>query len=99
MENQLKIKLIEGIFFPKEAGKVLFSLLNSKINYHNLELFSAQERFDGNVEHSKLRIEYLKEMSEELTNFIKEASENHHQLEITGDIQIKLIPKEVISNV
>ena len=93
MENNLKIKLIEGNFIPSEAGKVLFSLLNSKINYHNLELFSAQERSDGNVEHSKLRIEYLKNITEKLSDFIKEGVENQFQFEIIGDIQIKLIPK------
>ncbi|WP_309609936.1 hypothetical protein [Flavobacterium sp.] len=90
MKNQVNIKLIEGSFQPSEAGKVLFSLLNSKINYHNLELFSAQERSDGNVEHSKLRIQYLKNASEELSDLIKEASENKYHFEIVGNIQIIL---------
>ena len=93
MENNLKIKLIEANFIPSEAGKVLFSLLNSKINYHNLELVSAQERSDGSVEHSKLRIQYWKNVTEKLSNFIKEGVENQFQFEIIGDIQIKLIPK------
>ena len=44
MENKLTIKLIEGNFLPNEAGKVLFSLINSKIDYHNLEHF-IKEKF------------------------------------------------------
>ena len=69
---------------------MLLSLLNSKINYHNLELFSAQERSDGNLEHSKSRIEYLKSVSEQLSDFIKRASQNNSSFEITGDVQIIL---------
>ena len=90
MENKIKIKLVDGSFLPSEAGKVLFSLINNKINYHNLELFSAQERSDGDVEHSKSRIEYLKNASEQLSNFIKEAAQNQHYFEINGDIEIIL---------
>ena len=91
MENNVTIKLVEGSFLPSEAGKILFSLINSKINYHNLELFSAQERSDGNLEHSKQRIEYLKNASEKLSEFIKEAAQNQYHFEITGDIQIRMI--------
>lgn len=93
MENNVTIKLVEGSFLPSEAGKILFSLINSKINYHNLELFSAQERSDGNLEHSKQRIEYLKNASEKLSEFIKEAAQNQNHFEITGDIQIRIIEK------
>ena len=93
MENNLTIKLVEGSFLPSEAGKILFSLINSKINYHNLELFSAQERSDGNLEHSKQRIEYLKNASEKLSESIKEAAQNQSHFEITGDIQIRMIKK------
>lgn len=93
MEDQLKIKLIEGDFNPNEARKVLFSLLNSKINYHNLELFSAQERSDDTFEHSKNRIEYLKNINEKLSLYLKEVDEKQMQLEITGDVTINIIPK------
>jgi hypothetical protein len=97
MENKLTIKLVEGKFLPSEARKVLFSLINSKINYHNLELFSAQERSDGNFEHSKLRIEYLKNASDKVTEFIKKATQNQYHLKIIGDIQIRMIKKDCSS--
>lgn len=93
MENKLTIKLIEGNFLPNEAGKVLFSLINSKIDYHNLEHFSAQERSDGDLEHSKQRIEYLKNCNEKLSAFLKIAAQNQNYFEITGDIQIRMIEK------
>ena len=94
MEDELTIKLVEGIFLPNEAAKVLFSLINSKINYHNLEHFSAQERSDGNIEHSKIRIEYLKNASEKVAEFIKSATQNQCYFEIVGDIQIRVVKNE-----
>lgn len=93
MEKKLTINLVEGSFLPSEAGKVLFSLINSKINYHNLELFSAQERSDGDLEHSKQRIEYLKNVSDQLSAFLKTATQNQYHFEITGNIQIQMIEK------
>jgi uncharacterized FlaG/YvyC family protein len=94
MEKQLTINLIQGSFLPSEAGKVLFSLLNSKINYHNLEIFSEQERSDINSEHSKSRVDNLKEASEKLAEFIKEATQNQFHFEIVGDIQIRVVKND-----
>ena len=94
MENKLIIKLVEGSFLPSEAGKVLFSLINSKINYHNLELFSAQERSEDDLEHSKQRIEYLRNASEKLSEFLKIATQNQNHFEIIGDLEISVIKKK-----
>lgn len=90
MKNSFTIKLVEGNFQPNEAGKVLFSLINSKINYHNLEIFSGQERSDGNVEHSQRRVDYLKTTSDDLSDYIKEAIQNQYNFEIVGNIEIIL---------
>lgn len=93
MENTFTIKLVEGSFLPSEAGKVLYSLINSKINYHNLEHFSAQERSEGDLEHSKQRIEYFKDATVKLSEFLKMATQNQNHFEISGDIHIKMIEK------
>ena len=92
MENN-SIKLIEGTFEPHDAAKVLFPLVNSKINYHNLELFSAEIRSGGTIEKSKNRILYLKKSVEELHILIKEASKDGCEFEINCDINIVVIPK------
>lgn len=93
MEKEYQFKLVEGQFAPSEAGKVLFSLINSKINYHNLEIFSNQIRFDGENPHSKIRIKTLSGASEYIKELIKEASLKDMELEIEGVIQIALTPK------
>lgn len=93
MEKEYQFKLVEGQFAPSEAGKVLFSLINSKINYHNLEIFSNQIRFDEENPHSKIRIKTLSDASEYIKELIKEGSLQDMELKIDGVIQIVLTPK------
>ncbi|SHN03059.1 hypothetical protein [Flavobacterium xinjiangense] len=93
MEKEYQFKLIEGQFTPSEAGKVLFSLINSKINYHNLEIFSNQIRFDEENPHSKIRIKSLSDAAEYIKELIKEGSLKDMDLKIDGAIQIALTPK------
>ncbi|MFE3870969.1 hypothetical protein ACFX5F_07005 [Flavobacterium sp. ZS1P70] len=93
MEKEYQFKLIEGQFAPSEAGKVLFSLINSKINYHNLEIFSNQIRFDEENPHSKIRIKTLSDAAEYIKELIKEGSLKDMDLKIDGVIQIVLLPK------
>lgn len=93
MEKEYQFKLVEGQFAPSEAGKVLFSLINNKINYHNLEKFSNQIRFNEDNPHSKIRIETLSAASAYIKDLINEASSKNMELKIEGVIQIELIPK------
>jgi hypothetical protein len=93
MEKEYQFKLVEGQFAPSEAGKVLFSLINSKINYHNLEIFSNQIRFDDENPHSKIRIKTLSDAAEYIKELIKEGSLQDMELKIDGVIQIALTPK------
>lgn len=93
MEKEYQFKLVEGQFAPSEAGKVLFSLINSKINYHNLEIFSNQIRFDEENPHSKIRIKTLSDASEYIKELIKEGSLQDMELKIDGVIQITLTPE------
>ena len=93
MEKEYQFKLVEGQFAPSEAGKVLFSLINSKINYHNLEIFSNQIRFDDENPHSKIRIKTLSDAAEYIKELIKEGSLKDMELKIDGVIQIALTPK------
>jgi hypothetical protein len=52
MENQQIFKLIEG-FYLRRSGNVLTTLINSKIDYHNLEDFSSHIRFNNDISNSK----------------------------------------------
>jgi hypothetical protein len=54
-----QFKLVEGQYTTVEAKKILLGLINSKINFHQLENFSNEIRFNENTDHSKIRIELL----------------------------------------
>lgn len=83
-----EFQLIEGEFLPDEALKLMMSLLNNKINYHQLESFSNQIRIGKDVSHSQKRVEYLKKSIEDIKKILKEAEENGVKLKIESVIQI-----------
>ena len=56
MENGFQFQSIDGEFTPAGAAKVLFPLINNKINYHSLESFSNEIRFEKDATNSKKRI-------------------------------------------
>lgn len=83
-----EFQLIEGEFLPDEAMKLLMSLLNNKINYHQLESFSNQIRIGKEVLHSQKRVDYLKQSIEDIKKIINEAEQKGKQLNIGSVIQI-----------
>jgi hypothetical protein len=56
--EEYQFKLVEGQYTTVEAQNLL-GLINSKINFHQLENFSNEIRFNENNNHSKIRIELL----------------------------------------
>lgn len=93
MKDQLEFKLVKGEFAPEEAGKVLFSLIQNKINYHNVEILSRQIRFgfDDDVSHSEKRVADLKKINKSLIAFLKEAGSGGKKLEINGTFVLSVV--------
>jgi len=91
MENKHVLKLIDGIFMPSDAGNVLFDLISRKINYHQIELFSNEERFGNDLSNSISRIEQLNEIKNSLQEIIVYASEKGMSLKIDSLIHITCI--------
>jgi hypothetical protein len=91
MENKHVLKLIDGIFMPSDAGNVLFDLISRKINYHQIELFSNEERFGIDLSNSISRIEQLNEIKNSLQEIIVYASEKGMSLKIDSLIHITCI--------
>ncbi len=84
-------KLIDGVFNPVEAKKIIISLINNKINYHNLEDFSNHIRFSNNLSHSQKRISELQDAKELVANLVALAEENGWQLKVNGTIEINIV--------
>ena len=90
MDNQYRIKLIDSVFTPSEAGKVLTLLINNKINYHNLEDFSNHIRFNNDLSHSKKRVQELHLAKDEIDKIVELAKNEGLNLSVNSVIEIKL---------
>ena len=84
----LEIKLIEGNFTPREARRVLSTVINSKINYHKIENLSEQERTGVDVSNSRNRVDYLNKANEEVIELIHKATSEYKNFEISATISI-----------
>lgn len=80
MEKQHQYKLIEGVFSPAEAQKILFTLIHNKISFHNVEAFSTTVRFQGDTSHSETRVQQLLDVKSLLSD----------QLALADDLQVKV---------
>jgi hypothetical protein len=94
METYHTLNLIDGVFSSTEANDVLVTLLRNKINFHNLEIFSLEERNGENIERSKKRLEELKQTNEKLVEIIRYAEKNDKVLKVLSSINIEVINKK-----
>ncbi len=86
-----KFKLIDGIFTTDEARSVLFQLFEHKINFHNREIFSAQERFGISSTTSRKRVEELKAAKENIRQILIDVGNEKAIWKIESTIVINLI--------
>ena len=90
MSTISEYKLVKGEFNPDEAKDIVNSLINSKINFHNLKDFSENIRFNNDPSLSKKRIEELIELKKRINDLILVATKENSTLEINCNIEIKL---------
>lgn len=84
-------KLVEGEYSVAQANDILFNLVNSKINFHNLEIFSLKERFDLDNAHSEKRLEELKTVNKALKLLLQDAKDKGLKLSVKSNIEIEFI--------
>ena len=93
MENIHNYTLIDGIFEPLEAQRLILDLINTKINYHNREAFSENIRFNNSSNLSKERVLNLKTTADAIKQLVIMANSDDYLLKINGDISIEIIKK------
>jgi hypothetical protein len=93
MGTKHSINLIDNIFTPSEANDVLITIIRNKINFHNLEIFSLEERNGENIERSKKRLEELHESNKKLLEIIHFAERNNYNLKVFSSIEIEFTNK------
>ncbi|MEB8345950.1 hypothetical protein OO010_07825 [Flavobacteriaceae bacterium KMM 6898] len=93
--NQQQFKIVEGVFTPSETAEVLFTLINDKIRFHNLQITEITERYNGDTSRSERRIKELQTSKEQLTKVILAARELGQTISINGTIELKMsVPTE-----
>jgi hypothetical protein len=94
MKTNLSFDLINGTFHPTEAKNILFTLIKDKINFHELEMFSAYERYGIELPHSKKRVAELKNELLKIEETIKEFEKANADIQIIGSIEMKAVEKK-----
>jgi hypothetical protein len=85
-----KLTLIEGDFYFDEAKEILMTMFSSKINFHNIQNCSSQERFGKDDEVAQKRIPVLRNEIKKLEKILLEAKEKNKKLVINSEINISL---------
>ena len=85
-----KLTLIEGNFSFDEAKEILISMFSSKINFHNIQNWSSQERFGKDDETAQKKVRLLKNEIEKLEEIILNAKSQNKKLVIKSEIIISL---------
>jgi len=91
MKNKQDFKLIDGQFTPLEAKSILFTLVNSKINFHSMESFGITIRSSGDVSFHEKRIKELKKTNADIKKLMDYALKNKLQVKVNGNIEIQLL--------
>lgn len=90
MDNNKTLTLVKGEFTPDETAEILFSLINEKIRFHDLQIFSSKVREDGNPESHIKRLEELNNTKKVLQGIIDQAKINNEVIAINGTINLEL---------
>ena len=94
METNLNFNLIEGTFKPSEAKSILTTLVKDKIKFHELELFSAHERFGIELPKSKKRVIELNEILLNINQVLTDYESKDVEIKISGAIEILVLDKK-----
>ncbi|HVT86270.1 MAG TPA: hypothetical protein VHD35_13790 [Chitinophagaceae bacterium] len=90
MQTSNELVLIEGAFNVSDAGRLLYSFIDSKINYHHMEMFSVREQsINADVSRHEKRISELKQAREQLKAILELANKNNKRLLVNSVIKIE----------
>lgn len=91
MESIHSFKLIDGQFTSSEARSILFTLVNSKINFHSMESFGITIKTSGDTSFHQKRMKELAQTNIDMKKVLDYADENNLRLRIDGNIEINLV--------
>jgi hypothetical protein len=94
MNNVQNQKLIDGRFNSTDSLNILFTLFNSKINFHQLEAFRIQIKNTGNIDYHHKRIIELQKSYMSIKEIIENNFSENLEFDINCIIELKPIKKQ-----
>ena len=86
-----KVHLVKGSFTPLEAADIVLSLLDKKINFHELQrLRWCEGHFGADTSYADRRIAELEAEKVIARNLIRQAREQGHCLKINSVLEITI---------
>jgi hypothetical protein len=89
MNNELKISLINGFFDHEDATEIILSMLDKKIEYHELNSFRNLVKLNLKDLNLEKRIDELKKTKSLFIEFIN--SNKDKNFKIDSEIMIKIV--------
>ncbi|BCY28311.1 hypothetical protein [Flavobacterium okayamense] len=83
--------LLNGTFSVKDALTILMELYSNKINFHQKDIFSKEERNHGDITHSKNRIIELNEERNKIRRILTASENLNKNVKINGGIFLEII--------
>lgn len=88
--NQI-VQIVNGSFSPTEAGEMLNDLITTRINFHNIQMLRMWEgNHRYNASEWDKKMETLKKDRAEAIALIAKAKKEGFEVEIIGDIKVRL---------
>jgi len=94
--NNHEIKLIDNSYSKDEAKDLLLALINDKIKFLQMKIFSLQERMGADTHHLEKRVAELKEEKNQLQIKLKELGEKNYVVDIDCYVQLKVHQEESV---
>lgn len=92
LKSTQKVQLVKGEFSPAQASKVLYALIDQKINFHKIESHQQWEKdHHADINPLKERIAELEKEKRKVNDFISNLNAEGKKLKINGIIEISLI--------
>lgn len=90
LDGLAKFRLINGTYTADEAGEILLSLINHKIDFHETHLFACEERNERDRLNSEQRIEQLKESAKLVEEMIEQARQQGASISVESIAHIRI---------
>ena len=94
MNFEEQVTLIDGTFSETDAKEILLNIISTKIHFHSMKNFSAQERFGKDDANSVKRMADLNHDFEKIKELIDKAKATNLNLNIYSTIQISFSEKQ-----